>query len=51
LEWSLTITDRPVFLDFHVEAEECVFPMIPAGKSFGDLWEAHPHRAKEGSDD
>ncbi|MBM3473673.1 MAG: biosynthetic-type acetolactate synthase large subunit [Armatimonadetes bacterium] len=42
LEWSLEITDRPVFLDFHVEPEESVFPMIPAGKSFGDIWETHP---------
>jgi acetolactate synthase-1/2/3 large subunit len=48
LEWALEITDRPVFLDFHVEAEECVFPMIPAGKSFADLWEAHPAHSKEG---
>lgn len=42
LEWALEITDRPVFLDFHVEPEECVFPMIPAGKSFADIWETHP---------
>jgi len=42
LKWSLEITDRPVFLDFHTEAEECVFPMIPAGKSFADLMEKHP---------
>jgi acetolactate synthase-1/2/3 large subunit len=42
LEWSLGITDRPCFLDFHTVAEECVFPMIPAGKSFGDIMEKHP---------
>jgi acetolactate synthase-1/2/3 large subunit len=45
LEWSLTITDRPCFLDFHVAPEESVFPMIPAGKSFADLWEEHPTEA------
>jgi acetolactate synthase-1/2/3 large subunit len=50
LAWALEITDRPVFLDFHVEAEECVFPMIPAGKSFADLWEGHPARSNEGGD-
>ncbi|MGQ9730628.1 MAG: biosynthetic-type acetolactate synthase large subunit [Candidatus Zipacnadales bacterium] len=48
LEWSLEITDRPVFLDFHVEPEECVFPMIPAGKSFNEIWEVHPFRGSEG---
>jgi acetolactate synthase-1/2/3 large subunit len=39
IEWSLGINDRPVFMDFRIEPEECVFPMIPAGKSFRDLWE------------
>jgi len=48
LEWALGITDRPVFLDFHVEPEESVFPMIPAGKSFADLWETHPARSSKG---
>jgi len=42
IEWSLEITDRPCFLDFRTEPEECVFPMIPAGKSFQDMWEQHP---------
>jgi acetolactate synthase-1/2/3 large subunit len=46
LEWSLTITDRPCFLDFRVSPEECVFPMIPAGKSFADLWETHSAASK-----
>jgi acetolactate synthase-1/2/3 large subunit len=46
LEWSLTITDRPCFLDFQVAPEECVFPMIPAGKSFSDILESHPNPPK-----
>jgi len=50
LEWSLQITDKPCFLDFRIEPEECVFPMIPAGGAFADLWEHHPHqdRPEEG---
>ena len=50
LEWSLEITDKPCFLDFRIEPEECVFPMIPAGKAFADLWNQHPHleSAEEG---
>jgi len=46
LEWSLTVTDRPCFLDFRVAPEENVFPMIPAGKSFSDIWETHPNLPK-----
>jgi acetolactate synthase-1/2/3 large subunit len=51
IDWSLGITDRPCFLDFRIEPEECVFPMIPAGKSFDDVWEQHPHAGpREGGD-
>lgn len=31
------ITDRPVLIDFICEAEESVFPMIPAGKSINEM--------------
>jgi acetolactate synthase-1/2/3 large subunit len=37
IKWSLTITDRPVILDFVVTEEENVFPMIPSGKSLEQL--------------
>ncbi len=30
---ALQETERPVILDFHVEPEENVYPMVPAGKS------------------
>jgi acetolactate synthase-1/2/3 large subunit len=30
---ALSITDRPIILDFHVAREENVYPMVPAGKS------------------
>jgi len=31
------VTDRPVLLDFQCEAEEDVYPMIPAGQSVADM--------------
>ncbi len=37
IKWSLTVTDRPVVLDFTVTEEENVFPMIPSGKSLEQL--------------
>ncbi|MBI3252354.1 MAG: biosynthetic-type acetolactate synthase large subunit [Candidatus Omnitrophica bacterium] len=37
IRWSLTVKDRPCVLDFVVEAEENVFPMIPSGKSFEEI--------------
>jgi acetolactate synthase I/II/III large subunit len=33
---ALTIKDKPVVLDFHVEKEENVYPMVPSGKSVKD---------------
>ena len=33
---ALGIHDRPIVIDFHVEKEENVYPMVPAGKSFKD---------------
>jgi acetolactate synthase-1/2/3 large subunit len=29
--------DRPCVADFHVEAEECVWPMVPAGRSLDEM--------------
>ena len=37
LEAAMAITDRPVFVDFHVWPEANVTPMIPAGKTVEDL--------------
>ncbi len=33
---ALSIRDRPIVLDFHVEKEENVYPMVPSGKSVKD---------------
>jgi len=48
LEWSLTITDRPCFLDLRVAAEANVFPMIKAGGRFEEIWETDPRGADLG---
>lgn len=37
IEEALRIQDRPVIMDFHVDKEENVFPMVPAGKSYRDM--------------
>ncbi len=37
IEEALKIQDRPVIMDFHVDKEENVFPMVPAGKSYKDM--------------
>ena len=37
IEESLKIQDRPVIMDFVVDREENVFPMVPAGKSYRDM--------------
>ncbi|MDY6969665.1 MAG: biosynthetic-type acetolactate synthase large subunit [Spirochaetota bacterium] len=34
---ALSVKDKPVILDFHVEKEENVYPMIPGGKSIKDI--------------
>ncbi len=33
---ALSIKDKPIVLDFHVEKEENVYPMVPSGKSVKD---------------
>ena len=33
---ALTITDRPIIIDFRVAKEENVYPMVPAGKTIKD---------------
>jgi len=30
-------TRRPVIMDFKVEPEECVMPMVPAGKAMHEM--------------
>ena len=37
IRWSQTVKDRPCVLDFIVNEEENVFPMIPSGKSLEQL--------------
>ncbi len=37
IEKALSIKDKPVFLDFHVEKEENVFPMVPAGQAINRM--------------
>lgn len=34
---SLKITNRPVIMDFHVDREENVFPMIPGGAAINEM--------------
>jgi acetolactate synthase-1/2/3 large subunit len=36
LQKALSITDKPIIIDFHVAKEENVYPMVPAGKSVKD---------------
>lgn len=37
IDQALNETERPVVLDFRVEKEENVYPMVPAGKSVKDI--------------
>ncbi len=37
LEKAMKINDRPVIMDFVVDREENVLPMVPAGKSYRDM--------------
>ena len=30
---ALSITDKPIIIDFNVSKEENVYPMVPAGKT------------------
>ncbi|HTY14015.1 MAG TPA: biosynthetic-type acetolactate synthase large subunit [Candidatus Omnitrophota bacterium] len=37
LEWSLTIKDRPVLIDFVIAREENVFPFVPPGQAINEM--------------
>ena len=37
IDQAWAVTDRPVFIEFRVETEEMVFPMVPAGAATGDM--------------
>ncbi|MCX8075836.1 MAG: biosynthetic-type acetolactate synthase large subunit [Aquificaceae bacterium] len=37
IEEALKVQDRPVIMDFRVDREENVLPMVPAGKSYKDM--------------
>ncbi|RMH80996.1 MAG: biosynthetic-type acetolactate synthase large subunit [Acidobacteria bacterium] len=37
IEEALKVQDKPVIMDFHVDREENVLPMVPAGKSYKDM--------------
>lgn len=37
IERALSITDRPIIIDFRVEREENVYPMVPRGKSVKEI--------------
>ena len=37
IEEALKVQDRPVIMDFHVDREENVLPMVPAGKSYREM--------------
>ncbi len=39
LKEAMKINDRPTIIDFHVEKEENVFPMVPAGAAITDMIE------------
>ena len=42
LQKSMEITDRPTILDFRINREENVFPMIPAGQSIEEMMVNRP---------
>ncbi len=44
IEKARQIDDRPVVIDFWVDKEENVFPMVPAGKSYRDMILKEPKR-------
>ena len=44
IEKAREINDRPVVIDFWVDKEENVFPMVPAGKSYRDMIIKEPKR-------
>jgi acetolactate synthase-1/2/3 large subunit len=42
-------TDGPFILDFRIEREENVFPMVPAGAAINEMIGGHPHKHEESS--
>ena len=42
LKKALKINDKPVIMDFRIEREENVFPMIPSGQSFEEMMVQRP---------
>jgi len=42
LKKSLEYDDRPVLIDFRIEREENVFPMIPSGQSIEEMMVNRP---------
>ena len=34
---ALAVKDRPVIMDFVVDPEECVYPMVPAGAPISNM--------------
>ncbi|MGB9588921.1 MAG: thiamine pyrophosphate-dependent enzyme, partial [Armatimonadota bacterium] len=44
LRKSLEYRDRPVLIDFRIEREENVFPMIPAGQSIEEMMVKRPKK-------
>lgn len=44
LRQSLEYRDRPVLIDFRIEREENVFPMIPAGQSIEEMMVKRPKK-------
>jgi acetolactate synthase-1/2/3 large subunit len=45
IEKANSIHDRPVVIDFRIDASEKVFPMVPAGKSNDEIV-VHPSQQK-----
>jgi len=46
LDKAMAERDVPTFIDFIVEEEESVFPMIPVGKAHTEQWLKHPEAAE-----
>jgi acetolactate synthase-1/2/3 large subunit len=46
LEKAMGERNVPTFIDFIVQEEESVFPMIPVGKAHGEQWLQHPEAAQ-----
>ena len=37
IEWAMSVTDRPVLIDFHVSKDAMVWPMVAAGVSNNEI--------------